>query len=171
MPPKKWTTYPRVKTKTSSKIGLKHGFRSGLEDMNANLLLNAGEDVCYENHTLEYHQPGKIRKYTPDFILQNGIVIETKGRFLTADRQKHKMIAVCHPELDIRFVFSNPHQTISKQSRTTYANWCEHHGFAWASKVIPQSWIDEPATAGRLRAAEKALGWKPIKKGKANGQS
>ena len=165
----RWKHYPRVKTKVSSKLGVEHGFRSGLEEMNANLLMNAGEVVAFETHTLEYHQPGKIRKYTPDFILCNGIIIETKGRFLTADRQKHKMIAVCHPELDIRFVFSNPFQTISKQSKTTYAKWCEHHGFAWASKVIPQAWIDERPTVARLRAAERALGWKPQKKGKANG--
>ena len=157
----KWQHRPRVKTKTSSKCGVEHGFRSGLEDLNANLLLNSKVPVCYEAHTLEYHQPGRIRKYTPDFILPNGIVIETKGRFLTSDRQKHKMIATCHPELDIRFVFSNPHQTISKQSRTTYAIWCEHHGFAWASKVIPQEWIDERPTKARIAAAEKALGWKP----------
>ena len=27
--------------------------------------------------------------YTPDFVLPNGVIIETKGRFVAADRRKH----------------------------------------------------------------------------------
>ena len=157
-----WKRTTRVKTKTSSKVGLKHGFRSGLEDRNAKVLDELGVDVLYEQHTLEYIQPGKVRKYTPDFILPNGIVIETKGRFITADRQKHKMIREAHPDLDLRFVFSNPHQTISKQSRTTYAMWCAHLGFKWAHSEIPETWIRERPTKKRVEAAAKALGWKGI---------
>jgi hypothetical protein len=155
---------PRKKTKTSSKLGLEHGFRSGLEDLNAKHLLSIGEKVRYEAHTLEYTQPGKLRKYTPDFILGNGIVIETKGRFLTADRQKHKLIKAAHPDLDLRFVFSNPHQRISKQSKTTYAAWCEHNGFLWADKTVPVSWTKEPALKRRLEACHKALKCKPMEK-------
>lgn len=154
--------YPRkVKTKTSTKLGLEHGFRSGLEDANAAYLVSRGQKVSYEGYTLEYTQPVKRRKYTPDFPLSNGIIIETKGRFVTADRQKHLMIKACHPDLDIRFVFSNPHQTISKQSKTTYAMWCESKGFKWAAKLIPDSWINEAPTKKRLEAAKKALGWEP----------
>ncbi|MBZ5882545.1 endonuclease I, partial [Escherichia coli] len=59
------------------------------------------------------------------------------------DRQKHLLINAQHPELDIRFVFSNPKARISKTSQTTYADWCERHGFKYAAKVIPQEWIDE----------------------------
>jgi len=150
----------QVKTKTSSKIGLKHGFRSGLEDANAELLLKAGQPVNYEKRTLTYVQPETYRKYTPDFILENGIVIETKGEFKTADRQKHKMIAQCHPFLDLRFVFSNSKQTISKRSTTTYAMWCDRHGFKWADKLIPQEWIAEPVNNARTAAVRKALKWK-----------
>ncbi len=64
-------------------------------------------------------------------------MVETKGRFLTADRQKHILIKDQHPALDIRFVFSNPNTRISKQSKTTYAMWCETHGFLYAPKTIP----------------------------------
>ena len=32
----------------------------------------------------------RTRHYTPDFILENGIVIETKGRFVSNDRRKHE---------------------------------------------------------------------------------
>ena len=48
-----------------------------------------------------------------------------------------------HPELDIRFVFSNSRQKISKQSKTTYGMWCEKHGFLYADKTVPQEWLNE----------------------------
>jgi hypothetical protein len=46
-----------------------------------------------------------------------------------------------HPELDIRFVFSNSRSRISKQSKTTYADWCEKNGFMFADKSIPKEWL------------------------------
>jgi len=46
-------------------------------------------------------------------------------------------------ELDIRFVFSNSRNKLNKKSKTTYADWCDKHGFKWADKQIPKSWIDE----------------------------
>lgn len=154
--------FPRkVKTKTSSDLGLKHGFRSGLEDVNARFLVDLGVDVHYEAHTLEYTQPIKRRRYTPDFILPNGIVIETKGQFQTADRQKHLMIQEDHPFLELRFVFSKPFQRISKQSKTTYADWCEHKGFKWADTCIPTEWVNEKPNKARLAACLKAFGWHP----------
>lgn len=69
------------------------------------------------------------------------LIIETKGRFVTADRLKHIEIKKQRPDLDIRFVFSNSRQRISKTSRTTYASWCEKHGFLYADKEIPASWL------------------------------
>lgn len=97
----------------------------------------------YEPYKIRYTQPAKYRTYTPDFLLPNGIMIETKGRFLTADRQKHLMIKEQHPNLDIRFVFQNPNTPISKGSPTTYAMWCEKNGFLYAAKSIPLEWIKE----------------------------
>ena len=162
---RKFSLYPRkVKTRSSEALGLKHGFRSGLEDVNAKFLLDQGVDVHYEKYTLEYTQPMKRRRYTPDFILPNGIVIEAKGQFQTSDRQKHLMIQTDHPFLDLRFVFSAPHQKISKQSKTSYADWCEHKGFLWAERIVPQEWINEPPNKARLLACRKAFGWAPKKK-------
>lgn len=89
-------------------------------------------------------------KYTPDFILPNGIIIESKGRFVTQDRQKHLLIQKQFPELDIRFVFSRSASRISKVSKTTYAKWCQTKGFKYADAVIPQSWIDEPINTASL---------------------
>lgn len=120
-----------------------NGYRSGLEEKVADQLAQAGLPAEYEQHALKYTKPEKQHKYIPDFVLPGNIVIETKGRFLTEDRQKHKLIKAQYPELDIRFVFSNSKQRISKQSKTTYAQWCTDNGFKYADKVVPKEWIDE----------------------------
>ncbi len=129
------------------------GFRSGLEDKVAGELDASGHAYQYEQFRVSYTIPARLAKYTPDFIIPaNGIVVETKGRFLTADRQKHLLIQKEHPDLDIRFVFSNPNTRISKQSKTTYAMWCRTHDFQFAAKSIPQEWLDEAPTAERMEA-------------------
>ena len=151
----------RRTTKTSIKAGVIEGFRSGLEDLNAEVLHQHGVDVEYEAYKLRFSQPQKMRTYTPDFILPNGIIIETKGHFTTADRQKHLMIKECHPGLEVRFVFSNGNTTISKTSRTSYGDWANHKGFRWATSTIPTTWINEQPRQAWLRAAEIALGWTP----------
>jgi hypothetical protein len=78
--------------------------------------------------------------------LPNGIVVETKGYFETADRQKHILVKAQHPELDLRFVFSNPDKPISKGSKTSYAMWCEKNGFLYAKGVIPKEWLSQCGT-------------------------
>jgi hypothetical protein len=128
---------------TSKSVGLKHGFRSGLEEQVARQLAAAGLEVAYESMRVEYVKPERKAKYTPDFPLPNGIIVETKGRFLTEDRQKHLLIKTQHPALDIRFVFTNSRARISKASATTYAAWCEKHGFKYADKVVPPAWLKE----------------------------
>ena len=132
-----------TRTLTPEERGVKEGYRSGLEEKIADQLRKLGIDPRYEEETIEYLKPARKSKYTPDFILPNGIIIESKGRFSTADRQKHLLIKQQHPELDIRFVFSNSKSRISKQSATTYAMWCQKNYFLYADKFIPLSWIEE----------------------------
>lgn len=97
----------------------------------------------YEKHKIKFTQPPAARTYTPDFLLPNGIFIETKGRFESDDRKKHLWVKEQHPELDIRFVFTNPNAKINKGSPTSYADWCTKNGFQYAAKSIPISWIKE----------------------------
>ena len=123
--------------------GLRNGYRSGLEEAVADQLRQLGISVDYENLKIKFIQPSKVRTYTPDFVLPNGIIIETKGRFTSADRQKHLLVQDQFPELDIRFVFSNPNQKINKTSKTSYALWCEKHGFIYAKESIPVAWLKE----------------------------
>lgn len=133
------------------------GFRSGLEVRIAEDLKARGHRFSYEPGKIPYTQPAKPRRYTPDFILKNGIIVEAKGRFLTADRQKFIMIAKSQPDLDIRFAFSNPKTRISKQSQTTYAAWAEYKGFLWCGPEIPEAWLKEKPNRASL-AKLKELG-------------
>ncbi len=96
----------------------KTSFRSGLEERIAKQLESLGVSYGYEHFTINYIRPAKNSRYTPDFSLPNGIIIEAKGRFLTKDRQKHLQVKAQYPKIDIRFVFSNPNQRISKISKT-----------------------------------------------------
>ena len=120
--------------------GFKYGYRSGLEDRISKQLKALSVPVKYEEMKIEYHI-NETRKYTPDFELPNGIIIESKGRFVVADRKKHLLIKKQHPHLDIRFVFSNSKAKINKGSKTTYGMWCDKHGFLYADKLIPEEWI------------------------------
>jgi len=122
---------------------LLHGFRSGLEDKVSQQLLDEGVPVKYEEMYIEYIRPQSSHKYTPDFELPNGIIIETKGRFMVADRKKHLLIKEQHPELDIRFVFSSSKAKLSKGSKTTYALWCTKNGFKFADRLIPRAWLKD----------------------------
>jgi hypothetical protein len=98
-------------------------------------------DFQYEKVSFDYVP--KIRNYTPDFYLpESKIYIETKGRLTTNDRVKHLLIKEQYPDLDIRFVFVNANNKISRTSKTTYANWCDRHKFLWAESLVPMEWLN-----------------------------
>ena len=118
-------------------------YRSGLEDRLAQQLENAGVPKVYEKYSIAYEIPATKHHYTPDFILPNGIIIEAKGIFEAADRKKHLLIRQQYPNLDIRFVFSNAKTRIGTGAKTTVAEWCEKHGFQYASRGIPSRWFKE----------------------------
>lgn len=119
----------------------KLGFRSGLEVKVAEQLKGSGVAVEYETTKIKYVVPESVHTYTPDFVLPNGIIVETKGRFVVADRKKHLLIQKQHPDKDIRFVFTNSNNKISKSSKTSYADWCRKNGFIFADKKVPDEWL------------------------------
>ena len=134
----------KVTKKSKSWVARKYGFKSGLEENISTQIENKGIEVKYESEKVNYIVPASKHTYNPDFKLPNGIFVETKGRFLAADRKKHLLVKEQNPQLDIRFVFSNSKNKISKNSKTTYALWCEKNGFKYADKEIPESWFLEP---------------------------
>jgi hypothetical protein len=128
---------------TKSKIrqqAIKNGYRSGLEDVISKDLKDRGVDFGYETVKINWKLV-ENKTYTPDFILPNGVIIESKGRFVPDDRKKHLKVREQNPDLDIRFVFSNSRNKIRKGSKTTYAMWCEKNNFLYADKRIPDEWI------------------------------
>ncbi len=83
-------------------------------------------------------------RYLADWVLPNGIIIEAKGHFTSADRRKMRAVKEAHPDLEIRMVFGRAENKLNKTSRTTYWKWCESKGFPWANKSVPKSWHAEP---------------------------
>lgn len=116
-------------------------YKSGLEDTVAKQLEAMGITNVYEVLKVSYVIPESKHKYTPDFLLPNGIIVETKGIFSAEDRKKHLLIKQQYPESDIRFVFSSSRTKLYKGSKTTYGDWCTKNGFRYADKLIPESWI------------------------------
>ena len=132
-------------------------YRSGLEEKLAEQLEGLGLPVVFEQFEVPYVIPASDHKYTPDFVLPNGVIIEGKGIFDADDRKKHVLIRQQHPQLDIRFVFTNSKTKLYKGSPTTYAAWCEKHGFLYADKFIPKAWTAESvrSTEGLVQKKNK----------------
>ena len=116
----------------------KSAYRSRFEERVANCLNKMEVAFSYETARLTYTV---FRTYKPDFILPNGVMVEAKGYFTSADRTKHLRVREAHPELDLRFCFQNSKVKLNKTSKTTYAEWCDKKGFKWCDKVIPLSWV------------------------------
>jgi len=111
-------------------------FRSGLEE---SIRLKLNKQFKYEPYKIPYI----IQKnYLPDFVHEKKkILIEAKGFFKPADRRKMLAIKKQYPDLDIRFVFQR-NNTLSKNSKTHYGDWCDKHGFPWCIYPnIPPSWL------------------------------
>jgi|TARA_R110000744_G_C19365700_1_gene561871 hypothetical protein len=123
----------------------KNGYRSGLEHSTAEYLKAANIGFLYESMKIEWEDLA-YRTYTPDFILPNGLIIETKGLFTAADRRKHQYIKKQHPLLDIRFVFANSRSKLRKGAKSSYGDWCYRYGFLYATRIIPEPWLSEKGT-------------------------
>ena len=114
-------------------------FRSKLEEKVADLLEGLGVSYEYEPEKLSYTIE---HNYTPDFVLPNYLYLETKGYWDPADRRKVLAVKRDNPDIDLRMVFQSPFNTISKKSKTTYAQWCEKHDIPWTSfHNIPLDWL------------------------------
>ena len=113
------------------------GIRSGLEHKLSVYLDELKVTYDYEKVKIEWEDLA-YRTYTPDFVLCNGIIIETKGMFTAADRRKHLAIKKQHPKLDIRFVFENSRRKLRKGAKSTYAEWCIKYGFKYYDRIIPR---------------------------------
>ena len=131
-----------VSAYSATQIARKNGYRRGLEDIVATYLKEHKIKFLYENIMIEWEDLS-YRTYTPDFVLDNGIIIETKGRFIASDRRKHIAIKKQHPNLDIRFVFTNSRTKLRKGAKSSYGEWCIKYGFRYYDRIIPEDWLKE----------------------------
>ena len=131
----KWAqkAYDKLKNKHEPK------FRSKLEKNIADLLEQLGVSYLYESEKLSYTIS---HNYTPDFVLPNYKYLEAKGYWAAEDRRKILAVKRDNPDVDLRMIFQSPYNTISKKSKTTYAQWCDKHDIPWTSyKDIPIEWL------------------------------
>lgn len=112
--------------------------RSGFERTLAAQLKRLKVDFEYEPFAIDYTIS---HKYTPDFVIGNGVIIEAKGKLDPETRQKMLAVKSQNPSLDIRFVFMRGENKLSKASKTTYMDWAKKHGFPAADGEIPQEWL------------------------------
>jgi hypothetical protein len=122
----------------------------------AAMLDKANVKYTYETYSYEYTEP--LRKnqarctecgstvlertgwYTPDFFLENDVIIESKGRFTAADRRKMLAIKEAHPELNIKMLFMRDNK-IAKNSKTYYSDWCMKNDYEFAIGEPLQEWL------------------------------
>lgn len=131
-------------------------FRSLFEQRIAEELDEHGINYEYESLQLEYME--SLRKnlatcgdcgssnllrtgwYTPDFVLDSGIIIETKGRFTAADRRKMLAVRDAHPEERIVMLFMRDNK-IHKNSTTMYSDWCMANDMEYAIGHPHKEWL------------------------------
>ena len=129
--------------------------RSGFEKKIEAQLKEAKVEYKYESESIEWLR--KISKgrcagcgsdevfqrctYTPDFVLGNGVWIESKGYLDGPDRTKLRSIRAQFPKLDLRLVFQRDNVIPGTKNKTRYSEWAEKNGFKWALKVVPKSWL------------------------------
>ena len=96
-------------------------FRSALEERIAKSFEKDNVVYLYEARSYSYKLESK---YTPDFFLNNNIILEAKGFFKPADRRKMLAIKNQYPDLDIRFVFQRSMDFLGVSIQTFHP-----HGF------------------------------------------
>jgi hypothetical protein len=127
--------------------------RSGLEREIHDQLVASGIEFEYESEKIEYRKPvirgvckcgnTKVyqrRNYIPDFILENGIRLECKGRLTSSDRAKLVAVKQQHPEIDLRILFG-ANNKINKNKQKRYMEWSHENGIKAAVKIVPESWL------------------------------
>jgi hypothetical protein len=125
--------------------------RSGYEVRVTNNLKKEKVKFKYEPEKLPYIL---YKNYIPDLKLENGIYVEMKGRFTSADRTKMLAVKKAHKNLDIRMLFQY-NNYLRKGSKTRYSDWCDKNGFTYAfGEVIPLEWIRN-VKKGNLRSTSQ----------------
>lgn len=132
------------------------GYRSKAEEEVAKWLMDHEIAFQYESLKLEYYKTvrGGIclkcgeksavkqkRSYTPDFVLDNGILIEYKGRLTSQDRNKLIAVKESNPDVNLKLLFGSNNK-LNKGTTKRYADWAAEHGFDYhIGKQPPKRWL------------------------------
>ena len=115
-------------------------YKSKLE---AKIARRLGKRATYETESLDYIQPAKKRKYTPDFVVikkdETKLFLEVKGFLRREDQIKMRLVKECNPSLDIRMFF--PKDGRIHGSQLLNSEWCTKYGFDYAIDTIPKEWL------------------------------
>lgn len=151
-----------LSTLTPMRQAALRGFRSLAEMRFHDQLWHLGLAFTYEDDRskMRYTVPAKSKLYLPDFYLpkKDGtmMLIDFKGEWDAADREKFLLLRQQHPDADLRLVFLSDPRTswIGKRGGTSYADLCtlgkgtgkwKEIEIPFAFKTIPPAWADEVA--------------------------
>lgn len=87
----------------------------------------------------------KLRWYTPDFVLPNGLIIEAKGKLTGANRTKILDILdtseyITRDNFRLLFMEDNKYGSAGRR----YSDWAEQYGIVYhVSRIgeVPESWL------------------------------
>lgn len=113
-------------------------YKSRFEETLAEQLRRLKSGARYEPYKLSYQLN---LKYTPDWVLPNGVILEGKGKLDYETRRKMLAVKLANPGLKICFIFMRAKNKIRKGSDTTYGDWAEQNGFLWSDGEIKKEWL------------------------------
>ena len=117
--------------------------RSALEEQVELALTGQGLSPSYESEKFAYVLH---RKYRPDFKIESDhgpIHIEVKGWWPSKERSKLLAVFINNPTIRLFVALQRPQQKISKQSKTTYAMWCDKHFIPWCPIPIQPEYMNK----------------------------
>jgi len=135
------------------------GHRSELETKVEDDLQKQGLAFNYEKQSFVYYRKGR---YTPDFTIEceYPFHIEVKGYWFPTDRTRLKQVILNNPDIRLLIAFQRPHTKITKQSKTTYAQWATKHNLCWSTIPIPpdilSQWVNGSKCTMRVESANQA---------------
>lgn len=127
-------------SRKKASVEYSYKFRSGFERKVYDGATKNGLELDFErpDSVLSYTRPSR---YLPDFVLPNGVLVECKGQFTSADRTKMLLVRKANPLADIRLVFQRANNRLTKSANSiTYGEWADRHGFPWSQGSIPEEW-------------------------------
>lgn len=131
-------------------------YRSAFEERLAQQLEEAGVEFEYEKYTYTFDVPVgqrlvcdecggnsivREKRYTPDFFLPNGMVIEAKGKLLAEHRRVFEAFKLAFPEEDFRLIFMRDN-LLRKRGKHRYSDWARSAGIRYSIGRIDPEWLE-----------------------------